>query len=153
TGAFWFFNDANLELVVKVLDGRAVNGKFWFFYGALSDVAYDITVTDTVTGEERVYHNPALTLASRADTAAFPLGTKLLASNQPGEAPQPVAEAVVSAAPTVAAICSPDPGALCLEGSRFTVAVAFTDPRTGAAGRGTAIELTSETGYFWFFGP
>ena len=39
TGAFWFFDNANLELVVKVLDGRAVNGHFWVFYGGLSDVA------------------------------------------------------------------------------------------------------------------
>ena len=53
TGAFWFFDPANLELMVKVLDGRAVNGHFWVFSGALSDVAYTITVTDTVTGAEQ----------------------------------------------------------------------------------------------------
>jgi hypothetical protein len=26
--------------MVKAVDGRAVNGKFWFFYGALSNVQY-----------------------------------------------------------------------------------------------------------------
>jgi hypothetical protein len=41
------------------------------FYGALSDVAYTITVTDTATGTVRTYDNPAGQLASRADTAAF----------------------------------------------------------------------------------
>ena len=51
TGYFWFFDDANVELVVKVLDGRSVNGHFWVFFGALSDVGYSITVTDTATGE------------------------------------------------------------------------------------------------------
>ena len=71
TGAFWFFDPANVELVIKVLDGRAVNGHFWFFSGALSDVAYTITVTDTATGGSRVYRNAAHQLASRADTAAF----------------------------------------------------------------------------------
>lgn len=71
TGAFWFFAPANVELVVKVLDGRAVNGKFWVFYGALSDVEYTLTVTDTATGVMKTYHNPAGRLASVADTSAF----------------------------------------------------------------------------------
>src|SRR5215510_12169896 len=44
TGSFWFFDNSNLELVIKVLDGRAVNGHFWIFYGGLSDVEYQITV-------------------------------------------------------------------------------------------------------------
>src|SRR6185312_14908619 len=43
TGAFWFFDSANLELMIKVIDGQAVNGHFWVFYGALSDVDYTIT--------------------------------------------------------------------------------------------------------------
>ncbi|MEM8933189.1 MAG: hypothetical protein AAGE94_18520, partial [Acidobacteriota bacterium] len=34
TGAFWFFDDANLELTVKVLDGRPINGAHWVFYGS-----------------------------------------------------------------------------------------------------------------------
>jgi hypothetical protein len=38
TAYFWFFNSANIELVIKMLDGRGVNGKFWVFYGALSNV-------------------------------------------------------------------------------------------------------------------
>jgi len=72
TGYFWFFDAANIELVVKVLDGRPTNGKFWVFYGALSDVEYTVTVTDTVTSAVRTYHNLPHQLASVADTAAFP---------------------------------------------------------------------------------
>ncbi|HKH49025.1 MAG TPA: hypothetical protein VKM72_30540 [Thermoanaerobaculia bacterium] len=72
TGAFWFFSPANLELVVKVLDGTPVNAHFWVFYGSLTDVEFDLTVTDTLTGQERTYHNPAGTMASKADTQAFP---------------------------------------------------------------------------------
>src|SRR5947199_4020726 len=71
TGAFWFFDNANLELVVKVLDGRAVNGHFWVFSGGLSDVEYQITVTDIATGVREIYVNPAGRLASASDTAAF----------------------------------------------------------------------------------
>ena len=71
TGYFWFFGSANIELVVKVLDGRADNGHFWVFYGALSDVQYTITVMDTQTGAVKTYTNPSGTLASVADTSVF----------------------------------------------------------------------------------
>ena len=72
SGLFWFFNPDNVELVVKALDGRGVNGQFWFFYGALSNVEYTITVTDTATGDVATYFNPSGTFASRGDTTAFP---------------------------------------------------------------------------------
>jgi hypothetical protein len=71
TGYFWFFDAANVELVVKVLDARGVNGHFWVFYGALSNVRYTITVEDTTDGSRRVYQNPQGTMASAADTSAF----------------------------------------------------------------------------------
>lgn len=71
TGLFWFFRSTNLELMVKVLDGRALNGHYWVFYGALSDVDYEITVTDTTTGAVRTYHNPQGQMASFADVRAF----------------------------------------------------------------------------------
>jgi hypothetical protein len=71
TGAFWFFGPSNLELVIKVLDGRAVNGHFWVFFASLTDVEFDLEVLDTLSGERRTYHNKAGTLASRADIGAF----------------------------------------------------------------------------------
>jgi len=71
TGVFWFFQPANFELLVKVLDGRGINGHFWVFYGSLTNVEFDLTVTDTMTGDQRTYHNPSGTMASRADTTAF----------------------------------------------------------------------------------
>lgn len=71
TGYFWFFNAGNAELMVKILDGRGVNGKFWVFYGSLSDVEYTITVTDTTTGATKTYRNPPGNMASVADTSAL----------------------------------------------------------------------------------
>ena len=71
TGYLWFFSDNNIELIVKVVDGRPFNNKFWVFFGALSNVEYTITVTDTETGAVKTYVNPFGTLASIADTAAF----------------------------------------------------------------------------------
>ncbi len=71
TGYFWFFSANNIELVVKVVDGRPVNAKFWVFYGALSNVEYTVTITDTQTGIVKVYSNPNGQLSSVADTSAF----------------------------------------------------------------------------------
>ena len=71
TGYFWFFSANNIELVVKVVDGRPANGKFWVFYGALSNVEYFVNVTDTQTGVTKTYSNPNGQQSSVADTAAF----------------------------------------------------------------------------------
>jgi hypothetical protein len=71
TGEFWFFSANNIELVVKVVDGRAFNNHFWVFYGALSNVQYTITVTDTQTNAVKTYTNPSGNLASVADVVAF----------------------------------------------------------------------------------
>ena len=72
TGFFWFFKPDNVELVVKVLDGTPVNGKVWVFWGALTDVGYTITVTDTETGHDvQRYVNQPGDICGGADTAAF----------------------------------------------------------------------------------
>jgi len=68
SGSFWFFSPGNTELVVKVLDATAINGKFWIFYGALSDVEYWLTVTDMVTGAAKTYHNPPGNYCGKGDT-------------------------------------------------------------------------------------
>jgi predicted outer membrane repeat protein len=139
TGYFWFFDPASVELMVKMVDGRSVNGRFWVFYGALSNVHYTLVVTDTVTGAVQAYVNPQGQLASVADTAAF-LGT--------GEAP-PVPP-VTAPPPPPAGACAAGRASLCL-GGRFRVAVAWRTS-TGA-GAGTAVPLTGDTGTFWFFDP
>ncbi|HSN85492.1 MAG TPA: hypothetical protein VL025_01990, partial [Thermoanaerobaculia bacterium] len=72
TGYFWFFGAANVEVVVKVLDGRGLNGHFWVFFGALTNVEYEITVFDTQTGNSKTYKNPAGRFGSVADTSALP---------------------------------------------------------------------------------
>jgi len=67
----WFFTPNNVELAVKLVDGRTFNGRFWFFVGSLSDVEYTVVVTDLTTGTKKTYDNPSGRLASMADTAAF----------------------------------------------------------------------------------
>lgn len=72
TGLLWFFDSNNVELVVKTLDGCAVNDHFWFFAAGLTDVEVEITVTDTVTGSSKRYRNPGRTaFLPIQDTRAF----------------------------------------------------------------------------------
>jgi hypothetical protein len=72
SGYFWFFNSANIELVVKVLDACAVNDHFWVFAGGLTNVDVVMTITDTETGAQRSYTNPLGTaFAPLQDTSAF----------------------------------------------------------------------------------
>jgi hypothetical protein len=43
---FYFFNRSNWELMVKVLDGCAINGHYWVFAAASTDVAFEVTVKE-----------------------------------------------------------------------------------------------------------
>ena len=73
TGLFWFFDEANIELVVKVLDACDTEFEsFWVFAGGLTDVGVTLTVTDTETLATAVYENPVgRRFETVADTAAF----------------------------------------------------------------------------------
>jgi len=44
SGAFWFFSQGNLEVTVKILDGRAVNGHWWVFMASMTDLAAEIRI-------------------------------------------------------------------------------------------------------------
>jgi hypothetical protein len=72
SGVLWFFDPNNWEMLVKVLDGCAVNRRLWVFAAATTNVAYTLKVTDTVTGKARSYQNPGGQAAAVVtDTNAF----------------------------------------------------------------------------------
>jgi hypothetical protein len=72
SGLFWFFGPQNWELLVKVLDGCAVNGHVWVFAAATTTVEHTLVVTDTLTGASARYDNPAGRPAPAVtDTLAF----------------------------------------------------------------------------------
>jgi len=51
SGYFWFFGQDNLEVVVKVLDGCAVNQRYWVFAAGMTNVEVSLRVEDTATGQ------------------------------------------------------------------------------------------------------
>ena len=57
TGYLWFFDQSNVEVVVKVLDACQPFGRFWVFAGGLTNVEVDLVVTDSMTGQTNTYHN------------------------------------------------------------------------------------------------
>jgi hypothetical protein len=73
SGYFWFFNSANIELVVKVLDACGLNPPhFWVFAGGLTNIQVTLDVLDMQTGAEKTYVNPLGTaFAPIQDTSAF----------------------------------------------------------------------------------
>ncbi len=73
SGYFWFFDSANIELVVKVLDACTLaSPHFWVFAGGLTNVGDTLIVEDTQTGASRTYNNPIGTpFAPLQDTQAF----------------------------------------------------------------------------------
>jgi len=156
TGYFWFFSPSNVEAVVKVLDGEGVNGHVWVFYGALSNVQYDLTVTDSQTGLTRRYSNLQGQFASVGDVYAFgPLGAYGANPIPPVAiaAPSPLPRIAERQDKAAAVPCQPSAERLCLSGNRFAVEVAWKDFQ-GHTGKGTAVPLSGgggTTGTFWFF--
>ena len=72
SAVFWFFDPGNWEMLVKVLDGCAVNQRIWVFSAATTNVAYTLSVTDTFTGQVKTYPNAAGQAAvALTDTGAF----------------------------------------------------------------------------------
>ncbi|MCH9648369.1 MAG: hypothetical protein K0U98_09025 [Deltaproteobacteria bacterium] len=155
TGTFWFFDAANVELVVKALDGRLKNESFWFFSGGLSDVKYWVTATDYETGRTLTFDNPAGSICGQADIDSLADSELLptdvstfnfhpyLSRRPPLSNTSPPGEA-----------CPAAPGALFLQEGRFSVEVEWQTSRSGGrSGTGTAIPATDKSGYFWFFQP
>lgn len=62
-GLFWFFGADNPEMLVKVLNGCALNNRYWVFYSAGTNVGFTLKVTDTVTGRIFESRNPDLRAA------------------------------------------------------------------------------------------
>ncbi len=59
SGWFWFFRPDNVEVLVKVLDACVdPYWHYWVFAAGMTDVEVTLTVTDTLTLEQKIYTRP-----------------------------------------------------------------------------------------------
>jgi hypothetical protein len=76
-GYFTFFDPTNIELTVKIVDGRPVNGHFWIFVASMTDTPLSLTMTDTqgatcpTSCPARTYTNPPHTNQNFIDVGTF----------------------------------------------------------------------------------
>jgi hypothetical protein len=74
SGMFWFLSPNNIEIQIKVLNACGVNDRVWVFFSGTTNLAFELTVTDTETGLEKSYRNPQGEVADpQLDTQAFPV--------------------------------------------------------------------------------
>ncbi len=72
SGLFWFFSPDNWEVLLKVLDGCAINGHYWVLAAATTNVGYTLTVNEKGTPNTRTYSNPVGTPSpAQIDLEAF----------------------------------------------------------------------------------
>lgn len=72
-GMFWFFNENNIEMLVKMQNACIPQfDRFWVFYAATTNVAFRVIVTDTEAVQAKQYSNPqGMVALPQADTNAF----------------------------------------------------------------------------------
>ena len=160
SGLFRFFDADNWEVLIKVLDGCAVNGHHWVYGASTTDLGYEIRVSDTATGDLKTYRNepgrpaPAITDAEAfqavceagvSSSVAFPdWGFR----GSPGKEliPVPLIDESVSG-------CVTDGTSLCLADSRFAVSVDWSTASGAEGSASTVPGGTNNSGLFYFFDP
>lgn len=72
SGIFWFFDEENWEVMVKALNGCAINNRYWIFSAATTNVSYRLEVFDQRAGVQKIYFNyPGPPAPAVTDTSAF----------------------------------------------------------------------------------
>ena len=72
SGIFSFFSPANWEVMVKVLNGCALNNRYWVFSAATTNVFYRLEVFDVNKSAQKIYFNyPGPPAPAVTDTDAF----------------------------------------------------------------------------------
>jgi plastocyanin len=90
SGYFWFFDESNVELLVKTLDACGLGRGQWFFAAGMTTVGVQMKVTDTFTGEIRTYANAlGASLQPIQDTSAFSFCPTPTPTSTPIQTPTP----------------------------------------------------------------
>ena len=134
TGYAWFFQESNVEVLLKVLNGCGITGHYWVFAAGLTNVRTDITVADTQTGRVKLYHNPVgEAFQPIQDTGALPCATTGSGDDL--------------SARSAAAVSGP----VLLRNGRFRVTAEFSTAAGEAPLPAQGATLTDDTAYLWFF--
>jgi hypothetical protein len=160
SGIYWFFDASDWEMVVKVIDGCALNGSYWVFAAATTNVAYQLHVKDTSTGTVRTYGNPqGVSSPAVTDTSAFstcrsgghrraPLERSLPAGMHGDRRPLDRQGSTTDIGPCIAGSTRS-----CLIDGRFSLEVTWTDG-AGESGEGQVVPFaTDNSSLIWFFSP
>jgi hypothetical protein len=157
TGYFWFFDSANVEVVPKMVNSCAGSNSVAIYAGGLTDLGVTLHVTDTRDGTSMDYQNAIGTGFRMIRDGRFncPAGvTSQLAPALTPAGDDGIVETTAwrDAPPVPEGVCTADATTLCILGGRFQVKTSYLD-YYGTTGTGQAVPITSDTGYFWFFGP
>lgn len=153
TGGFWLFSNGNVEVGVKVL--LAPDQKsFWVYHGAATDVPYQFTVTDLANPSRHPQYLSGAPYCGGGDTGAFQRAVAL----PPGEMLEELAAADGGGFETGSSweqihqsACTPNSTTSCLLGGRFQVRVLYKTTTFSPWIAATAVPLTGETAFFWFY--
>lgn len=162
SGAFWFFEPSNLEVVLKLLDGCGTNGNFWVFSAGLTNLEITLGVLDTWSGRTWIFDNdqgtpypPIGEITSLPVCDAIPRALPDASAplvRAPRSAARQIPRAPVSEATGAAVTCSEDATHLCLQDARFRVSARFRTP-AGEEGDARVVPLGEDSGALWFFWP
>lgn len=135
-GFFYFYDKTNFELMIKILDfGDVIK----VFYGQLTNLQFNLTVTDTKTGAVKSYTNTSGNCGAIDQSAFQPLvaGPSNLASPLRSQS-------------AAAATCKTGPNTLCFLGGRFKAEVDWRNQFNGTSGAGKVIQSSTQTGLVYF---
>ncbi len=141
SGYFWFFDEGNPEVMLKIVDACGLPGfeNFWSYSTGLTNVEVELEVVDTVTGERKNVRTAlGRSFSPDFDSDAFQVcdGAAAFSANRPTEALTRTGE----------------PQVLPLLDGRFE-ATATWATLDGKSGAGQAVAISADSGYFWFFAP
>ena len=137
SGLLYFFDRDNVEVLVKVLDGCAINGHRWVFAAPVTDLAFNLEITEQATGRAFTHRNPRGTTAATAgDTAAFPCdpATAAAASSAAGQLVPSAAAQGDNGSLEEPPVCEPEgPGVELEDGHRIDMCFQTPDGEIGRA--------------------
>ncbi len=137
SGLLYFFDRDNVEVLVKVLDGCAINGHRWVFAAPVTDLAFNLEITEQATGRTFNHRNPrGMTASTAGDSAAFPCApaTAVAASSAAGQPVLSTAAQGDNGSPEEPPVCEPSgPGIELEDGHRIDMCFQTPDGEIGRA--------------------